>query len=1475
MIGNFFRAIGTAIWNTIQKIGYGTLKVSFSQALSLATLAIGVKGYMQARQMMAKGQDILANKTAAGGKIPVVYGTRRVGAQVVYMDVSNNDSRHVFLVYALSIGECEEVLGRTIELDGNPLTDSARFKYGCYIGSDKISSGSGSLNTVTQVGSTISAGAGGFGTSPTSRYRITFNIHHGAASQTADPMLVASMPNWTTSHRLDGICYIATHYKFDKEGMFAGIPQMTVQVRGKKVYDPRDSGQTFGTPSTYEYSDNPALCFLDLISNNEYGKGLTASQLNMSTFSSAANVCDTQVDQPYFNGTAQSLTWSANSGDNFFSIGGVDPNDDWWQNKIGELLDLFDTNGNGVIDGAEIVDIQRSNFFDSNEEFLIFINGTFGSTYSSQTGTSLLKVKRFHCNGYLDTNKNVMENAKELLANMRGIFLYINGQYELSIEDTGSSSFSINDNHIISDAGISVDYGNKDKKANKVIIEFFNANKKYELDTATVLHDATPEYYSDDNDEILEIKAEFPYITDPYIAYNMGKAILTRSRNQTTMQFLGTPEMYKLNVGDIVDLTYAGLGFSGKVCRVEALELQPNGLVAVSLIEYFNVYTWEVPPQEPVEELANLPSAYAVKKPTNLTFTDSNSSSIGRPILSWDAPTDYPDYEFRVNVVDSSGNQLMNKIVNTTEAELNFTPTGNNYVASITSLNTLGTESDATTLTFSVTTAPVGQGDVQADVITANEINVNQLSAISADMGSITAGDLNIGSGNFTVSTAGVMTATGATISGNLTATSLNVTNATVTGTLDASVITLNNEPLDNVLTYSETGGIGLLTLNEGAAIDGDFVVSGNFEAIGLQPDLIIGKVTGDSSDTIVADAILRSDSGGGSFKIQAGSSNTTKVSLGFDALGGTTLLGDTGAGGSTGKVRINVDGSLGMEFNESRNATFTGEVKTDALELPSNTPSTTTNKLYNSSGTLYFNGSAVGGGGTGDITSVVAGTNLNGGGTSGDVTVNLDTNLSGLGTVSATEFDLPSGGMLDWANGDARIVEGLVNNYSLSFQTWDGSSVSTALRLDGNNTATFTGTISSGSITTTGSITIPDSQPIKWATNNILSHNGTTTYLGDNTSASTLSLTGGNVNLESGAKFFFNGTSNYGVGAGGHNYVSVYVDTLESGYSNDPLELIYYQGSEVKIGAGATKPLGAGSIKIGSTTVIDSNRNIYANYALLGRGFRTSNRGELHLNGTNSTDVAEIHFGYGEGYTEGNIRWTISDRGSSDDRLIIYRSPYHSGFTEVASFDASAMTMNIRNGYQVNGTTVIDSSRNLSNIGTIVKDANPMYFANGNVSAPNNSNHNAGTKIMLYDGGTADWYAIGIEGNTMWFNTSTRFKWYQDATQQMILDGANLTVTGNVTAYSDERLKENIETLDGKKALQMRGVSFVKDGVKGSGVIAQEIEEIAPELVLTADDEIGTKSVAYGNLVGYLIEAIKDQQQQIDELKQRLDNDS
>jgi len=95
-----------------------------------------------------------------------------------------------------------------------------------------------------------------------------------------------------------------------------------------------------------------------------------------------------------------------------------------------------------------------------------------------------------------------------------------------------------------------------------------------------------------------------------------------------------------------------------------------------------------------------------------------------------------------------------------------------------------------------------------------------------------------------------------------------------------------------------------------------------------------------------------------------------------------------------------------------------------------------------------------------------------------------------------------------------------------------------------------------------------------------------------------------------------------------------------------------------------------------------------------------------------------------------------------------------------------------------------------------------------------------------------------------------------------------------DVTAFSDERLKSNITTIPDalSKVTEMRGVHYVRDatGKDSTGVIAQELQKIAPELVLTAEDEMGTLSVNYGNITGYLIEAIKELKAEIEELKAR-----
>ena len=107
-----------------------------------------------------------------------------------------------------------------------------------------------------------------------------------------------------------------------------------------------------------------------------------------------------------------------------------------------------------------------------------------------------------------------------------------------------------------------------------------------------------------------------------------------------------------------------------------------------------------------------------------------------------------------------------------------------------------------------------------------------------------------------------------------------------------------------------------------------------------------------------------------------------------------------------------------------------------------------------------------------------------------------------------------------------------------------------------------------------------------------------------------------------------------------------------------------------------------------------------------------------------------------------------------------------------------------------------------------------------------------------------------------------------------------DIEYTGTLTDVSDRRLKENIEPLTKQGSLlnkidQVKGYSFtMKDDEKHRteyGVIAQELEEIFPDLVHTAHDEIGTKSVNYVGLIAPMIEATKELKAENDSLKQEL----
>jgi len=331
-------------------------------------------------------------------------------------------------------------------------------------------------------------------------------------------------------------------------------------------------------------------------------------------------------------------------------------------------------------------------------------------------------------------------------------------------------------------------------------------------------------------------------------------------------------------------------------------------------------------------------------------------------------------------------------------------------------------------------------------------------------------------------------------------------------------------------------------------------------------------------------------------------------------------------------------------------------------------------------------------------------------------------------------------------------------------------------------------------------------------------------------------------------------------------------------------------------------------SYKINGTTVIDSGRNVYSN--------SLNATDKCFINGSHNSSRLQLRYEHGGNPADGNsgfLTMWVSEPGITYDNCgiggninssgqyygresngsaygVYLRFDINGGASEFWSTTGSAGAtggkgtqqfsiapdgyVSARSGYKVGSTTVIDSSRNLTNIGRISSNGN--YTTSTRLKLTTNSGY---IEIGPQNSG---WCHVQTDRGAFYFNKKVTVdsgiieSYNQDlvlrrarsSSHQITLTTSGATFTGNVSAYSDRRLKDNIKTLDGSKVYEMRGVSFTKDGELGSGVIAQELEQVAPELVLTNSDEMKTKSVAYGNVVGYLIEAIKELKLEIEELK-------
>jgi len=247
---------------------------------------------------------------------------------------------------------------------------------------------------------------------------------------------------------------------------------------------------------------------------------------------------------------------------------------------------------------------------------------------------------------------------------------------------------------------------------------------------------------------------------------------------------------------------------------------------------------------------------------------------------------------------------------------------------------------------------------------------------------------------------------------------------------------------------------------------------------------------------------------------------------------------------------------------------------------------------------------------------------------------------------------------------------------------------------------------------------------------------------------------------------------------------------------------------------------------------------------------------------------------------------------GASNVDIIFEQNGYIRGLTGVTlTLGTSDSNITVASDMTINRTLIFPDNSSIPDTPTGTEQFDYMRFgANGSISQISGRGAlmfvTSDDSLVIGNGDVTDNFNHSnidadneifylCSDQTVLVKTSLQSGWGNEKTFTFSTAG-DFTSPGNVTAYSDQRLKDNLRVISDPigKIKQIRGLTYTRNDLQDgnklhTGVIAQEVEKVLPEVVET--DKDGYKAIAYGNMVGLLIEAIKEQQKQIDELKRKL----
>jgi len=364
--------------------------------------------------------------------------------------------------------------------------------------------------------------------------------------------------------------------------------------------------------------------------------------------------------------------------------------------------------------------------------------------------------------------------------------------------------------------------------------------------------------------------------------------------------------------------------------------------------------------------------------------------------------------------------------------------------------------------------------------------------------------------------------------------------------------------------------------------------------------------------------------------------------------------------------------------------------------------------------------------------------------------------------------------------------------------------------------------------------------------------------------------------------------------------------------------QFMQWEGNGLRFGSRITANGGAGNVYITSgndsvAMTLLSGGNVGIN--------TTSPSYKLHVNASSIQPTADLLMGE-VAYSSSNsyVGLKTTNMSGANDYMIL--SGKTDGNTFISAKDGAYVAVRGGGNWSNNQIQVFDNDYVTTSGGhrfgtggtpnwgnAIVDTGSGAGWGSGNYPYIGSVNGSSGSLIMLHnihvpmrtdnkadssyagragmrcarDTNASGWWDIGLAGDF--------FQLFRSSTGELFRVTNNGTVhaDNDIIAFSattsDKRLKDDIKTIDNAldKVMNLRGVSYTwnngsRKGQKDLGVIAQEVEQVIPEIVreheLPLMDDSGEKykTVDYEKMVGVLIEAMKEQQKQIDELKARLD---